>query len=320
MLLLLLGLGQVALWRWMAGQMEAGLAGWAAARRAEGWVVQHGAPVRGGWPLTARLRVPDFRLVSEGMEWRAPSLDLAIALLRPRRLEVGLAGEHRLRLGAEEWPVTAERLTASLPVERRALPSEAVIEGGGLRAGMLGVAALRLDLETREAAAEGEAALVLRGGLDGVELPVALAGLGRRLERAGLEAVLTGPVPPPGGPRARATAWRDGGGTLALQRLDLAWGPSTGVLAATLSLDQALQPMGAGTLRLTGAEAALEALVAAGVVAPRGAGMARVMLGMLARVPPEGGPPRIEVPVTLERQRLGIAGMAVGRIGAWDWP
>ncbi len=319
-LLLLLGLGQVLLWHWMAGQVEAGLGAWEAARRAEGWVVEHGAPVRGGWPLAVRLRVPDFRMASEGMEWRTPSMDLAVALLRPRRLEVGLAGEHRLRIGAVEWPVTAERLTASLPVERRALPSEAVIEGGGLRAGGFGVAGLRLDLETHEAAAEGEPGLALRGGIEGVELPAGVAGLGQRLERAGLDAVLTGPVPPAGRPRARAIAWRDGGGTLALRRLDLAWGPVTAVLQATLSLDQGLQPMGAGTLRLTGAEAALEALVAAGVVAPRGAGMARMMVGMLGRVPPEGGPPRIEVPATLERQRLSIAGMALGRIEAWQWP
>lgn len=319
-LLLLLALGQVLLWRWMAGQMEAALAGWEAARRAEGWVVEHGPPVRGGWPLAVRLRVPDLRLASGGVEWRSPAIDLAIAMLRPQRLEVGLAGEHRLRLGAMEWPVTAARLTASLPVEQRALPSEAVIEGGGLRIGALGIAGLRIDLETHEAAAEGEPALALRGGLEGVEMPADVAGLGRRLERAGLDAVVTGPVPPPGPSRARAGAWRDGGGTLALRQLDLAWGPATALLQATLSLDEGLQPMGAGTLRLTGAAAMLDALVAAGVVPPRGIGMARVMVGMLGRVPPEGGPPRIEVPVTLERQRLSIAGLALGRVEAWRWP
>lgn len=315
---LLLGLGQVLLWRWMAGQVEAGFGAWVAARRAEGWVVEHGAPVRGGWPLAARLRVPDLRLASGEAEWRMAAMDLAVALLRPQRLEVGLAGEHRLRLGGAAWPATAERLTVSLPVERRALPSEAAIEGGGLRVGGFAVSGLRLDLETHEAAGEGEPGLALRGGLEGLDLPDPVPGLGGRLERAGLDAALTGPLPP-GASRAQAAAWRDGGGTLALRRLDLAWGPVAAALQATLSLDQALQPMGAGTLRLTGAAAALDALVAAGVVAPRGAGMARMMVGMLGRVPPEGGPPRIEVPVTLEQQRLGIAGMAVGRIGAWSW-
>lgn len=315
---LLLGLGQVLLWRWMTGQVEAGFGAWVAARRAEGWVVEHGAPVRGGWPLAARLRVPDLRLASGEAEWRMAAMDLAVALLRPQRLEVGLAGEHRLRLGGAAWPATAERLTVSLPVERRALPSEAAIEGGGLRVGGFAVSGLRLDLETHEAAGEGEPGLALRGGLDGLDLPDPVPGLGGRLERAGLDAALTGPLPP-GASRAQAAAWRDGGGTLALRRLDLAWGPVAAALQATLSLDQALQPMGAGTLRLTGAAAALDALVAAGVVAPRGAGMARMMVGMLGRVPPEGGPPRIEVPVTLEQQRLGIAGMAVGRIGAWSW-
>jgi len=247
------------------------------------------------------------------------AMDLAVALLRPQRLEVGLAGEHRLRLGDAEWPATAERLTVSLPVERRALPSEAAIEGGGLRVGGFALSGLRLDLETHAAAGEGEPGLALRGGLDGLELPAPVAGLGGRLERAGLDAALTGPLPPPGRLRAQAVAWREGGGTLALRRLDLAWGPVAAALQATLSLDQALQPMGAGTLQLTGAAAALDALVAAGAVAPRGAGMARMMVGMLGRVPPEGGPPRIEVPVTLEQQRLGIAGLAVGRIGAWSW-
>ncbi len=319
-LLVLLGAGHALLWRWMAGQVEANLAAWEAARRAEGWIVEHDAPVRAGWPLAVRLGLPAFRLAREGVDWRAASIELRIALAQPGRLVVDMAGEHRLRLGQGDWPVQAGALSASLPVERRALPSEAAIRGAGLRLGGIGVAALRLDLETREGALEGEPALALRGRLDEVELPVALAALGPRIEGLALDTVLTGPMPPPATLAARATGWRDGGGTLALRRLDLRWGPVTAALDATLALDQALQPMGAGTLRLTGAEAALDALAAAGMLAPRGAAGARVMAGLLGRVPPEGGPPRIEVPLTLDRQRLTLAGLPLARIETWRWP
>ncbi|HEY8612868.1 MAG TPA: DUF2125 domain-containing protein, partial [Roseomonas sp.] len=118
----------------------------------------------------------------------------------------------------------------------------------------------------------------------------------------------------------RAATWRDAGGTLELRQLDLEYGPATAQASATLALDDALQPMGAGTLKLTGAEAVLDALARDGLLTPRNASLARRVVSVLARPPSEGEPPQLEVPLTLEGRGLAVARIPVARMPALVWP
>ncbi|RYI79117.1 MAG: DUF2125 domain-containing protein, partial [Acetobacteraceae bacterium] len=295
--LALLAAGHALLWRWMGSQLQDGFAAWAAGRRAGG---SHGPPAslgHGVWPFSATLTLPQFRLsggeatLPGGMDWQAESLMLRVSLPLVDRLVVEMPGRHRLRLGGLEIPLAADHLAVELPIERNVLPREAALEGERLRFGIGpgGVEALRirLGLETRVTAIEGEAAVTLRGGAEGLLLPASpmLAALGRMVQSLEFDAALTGPVPPGRGPAGRAEAWRDGGGTLALHGLELHWGPVVANTTATLTLDEALQPMGAGTLRLAGAVEALDAAAAAGLLSQRGAGTARTVVHLLSRVP-----------------------------------
>lgn len=336
LLLALLGAGHALAWRWLGARLEEGLAAWAAARRAEGWQVEHGAPLRGGWPFAATLALPEFRLrgggatVPGGVEWQAESVVLRIALPRPGRLLVDLPGRNHLRLGEAGFPFAAERLRLAMPIEREALPSEAALEAERLRLGTahgaLELGRLQAELDTRLGAAAGEPAVALRGRAGEVALPPGLAAapavamLGPVVQELGFDLALTGPAPPGRHPAARAEAWRAGGGTLALHGLALRWGPVTANAAATLTLDEALQPMGAGALRLAGGAQAIEAAAAAGLVSPRSAATAQLMLRLMQRIPPEGGPPQLDVPLTLEGRVLSLARFPLLRLPGWAFP
>jgi hypothetical protein len=328
------GAGHALLWQWMANQLEDGFAAWTAVRRSQGWQVAHGPPQRGGWPFTVTLTLPQFRLAGGeatlpgGMAWQADRLVLRLQPPRLDRLQLDLAGRHRLRLGDAELPFTADRLHGTLPLEQGVLPSELTMEGERLR---LGTAAdgvelrtLQLALATRITAIEGEPAVTLRGAADDLTLPAgagpALTALGRTIASVMLEAAITGPVPPGRTPAAQAAAWREGGGTLNLRSLALRWGPVAATTTATLTLDEALQPMGAATLRLTGGPEALDAAAAAGLVPARTAATARTFVRLLSRSPPDGGPPQLEVPLTLEDRTLTLARIAVARLPPWHWP
>ena len=313
------------LWRWTGDRIEAGFEAWARIRRATGWQVQHGPPQRGGWPFAATLRLPDFRLaggaatVPGGMDWQAESLVLRVVPPRLDRLVVEARGRQRLRLAATEIPFAADRLEAVLPLEADVLPREADLRTERLRlragasGGALEVQRGEAHLETSSTAIEGEPAVLLTLALEGITLPPPASGsagpLPRRAESLSGELVLTGPVP--AGRRdlvARAEAWREAGGTLELRRAALRWGPVGAEAQATLTLDEALQPMGAGTVRISGIGPAIEALEAGGALTPRGAATARAVLGLLARTPPEGGPSRIELPLSLEDRALPLGG------------
>lgn len=334
----LLAAGHALLWRWMGSQLEAGFQDWAAQRRALGWRVEHAPPLRGGWPLAATLTLPRFRLegggatLPGGMEWQAEALVLRLAPPRLDRLVVEMPGRHRLRLGLAELPFAADRLAATLPLEAGVLPREARLDAERLRlgtpAGTVEARAAVLEIETRMTAIEGEPAVALRLLATDLLLPPGEAGglapavgaLGRGVAEAALDLALTGPVPPGRGPAAKAEAWRDGGGTLALQGLQLRWGPLAANGTATLTLDEALQPMGAGTLRLAGAGEALQAAAEAGLLTRQAASTGRGVLRLLSRTPAAGGPAELELPLALENRVLTAARIRLAQMPAWSWP
>jgi hypothetical protein len=335
LLLALLVAGHALLWRWMGTQLGEGFAAWAAARRAQGWRVEHEAPVLGGWPFAAVLTLPQFRLegggvtLPGGMAWQVEALRLRLQPPRLDRLVVEMGGRQRLRLGELELPYAADRLAAVMPLERHVLPREAELQAERLRvgtpAGALELRRLSLQVETRVTAIEGEPAVALHMQADTVTLPgsqpaTTAGALGREVQEAALHLVLTGPVPPGRTPVQRAEAWRDGGGTLELRGMDLRWGELVSTTTATLTLDESLQPMGAGTLRLAGAGSMVEAATASGLLAPRQAGMARALLVLLQRPAADGGPPQVEVPLTLEDRTLSLARIPVLRLQPWTWP
>ncbi len=335
---LLIGLaigGHALLWRFMAGQLESGLATWVSVRRAQGWRVEHAPPVRGGWPLSATLTLGAVRVegggatLPGGIGLAAERVVLRVAPPRLDRLAVEFPGPGRLRLGEAEFPFTADSLLAVLPLEEDTPPRSAEVLAERLRigtpAGALELRAGRLTVEGSSSATEGEAALALTFEAEDVDLPAAPAGraggaFGRRVGAVAAELSVTGPVPPGRRPAARAEAWRDGGGTVELRSLTLRWGPVGAAVAATLALDETLQPMGAGTLRVSGAAQALDALAEAGVVGRRAAATARTVLPLLSRPSAADGTPEVEVPVTLEDRTLALARIPVTRLPAWSWP
>ncbi len=226
-------------------------------------------------------------------------------------------------------PFAADRLEAVLPLERGVPPRMADVLVERLRAGtpdgVLEARRARLSLAGRITATDAEPALLLSFSSDGLVLPPwqqvpAVAALGRYIERLSLEAVISGPLPPPAPPAPRAEAWRDAGGSVELRSLSLLWGPLRSDAAMTLSLDEALQPMGAGTLLVAGGPEALDAMAAAGLVGRRAAGTAKAVLALMARVPDGGGPPEVEVPVTIENSTLAIARIPLARIAPLAWP
>lgn len=337
---LLLGAVVVALhalaWRWLGGQMEDGLRGWARSQRAAGWHVSYDPPRRGGWPFSVSLEVPQFRVqgpasFAEGeLEWAVPELVLRVAPPLIDRLIAEPRGAQRLRLGEVEIPYAADRLEFVVPFEPGAAVRQIDIVAERLRAGTPeGPAELRefqAHIETRGSATEAEAALAMTLSASGFDLPTgllrlpAVAALGRRVDAVSADLSVSGPILFSDSLAARAEAWREGGGTLELRDAGLRWGAAEGALRMTLTLDDTMQPMGAGQVQLAGAGDVLRALVAAGAIAPRVGTAAQAAAALLARPPEGGGPPRIDLPVTLEDRRLGVGPIRLLRFAPVTWP
>lgn len=334
-LLAALAAADYALWLIATARLEDELAAWQARRGAAGWTLSAGQPVRGGWPLAAAITLAEPVLAGGaqdlpgGLTWRAGQAELAVALLRPGQLRVRIAGPQRLRVASlPDIAFTADHFELSIPLAGIAadrLPLD--LAAAGLRVaastGPVEIATLALHLESWAAAPAGAAALTVRGEATSLDLPPLRHArpwpLGPRIAAASLEASFGGPWPGGATVATRAAGWRDAGGQLELRHLALAWGPLGLSASATAGLDGQLQPTGAATARVVGYDATLEALAAAGLLAPRVAQAIGAVLGLLARPAQPGGPPQVEVPLTLQSRTLSLGPFPLLRLREWVW-
>ncbi|WP_198373624.1 DUF2125 domain-containing protein, partial [Roseomonas rosulenta] len=219
-------------WVWATGALAVGMSDWVTQRRAEGWTVAHGPPVRGGWPFAARLSVPDVRIEAParagqaGFAHEAQRVVLQIAPPQPDRLQVLFAGAQRLHLGDVAVPFAAGRLALAVPLAPGPAPPPMEVTAAALEVllpeGPLLVRAVRIVSQpggpaamrggaAAARAADAEAALALSIQAEGVVLPSSrlASALGREIDALSAEALLSGPTPLPGPPAAMAAGWRD---------------------------------------------------------------------------------------------------------------
>jgi hypothetical protein len=324
-------------WIVLVRNLEDGFAAWMAGRRSAGWTATAQPTVRGGWPLAATLGVPAVSLkggdpdIPGGIAWSADQLNLRVALWRPGVLEIAAEGRQRFRLAENpEISFTADRLRIALPLTSGAPPHSVDVAAHNLRAGLqtggeaaagVTVGQLQLHTDFRQAAQSGEPALAFSLSAETISPPPGVSRpLGPRIAELTIEGAVDGPVPRAHALADRASAWRDGGGTLEVQRFALHWGPLDLTASATLALDEQLQPMGAGSARVVGYAETLDALAVHGALTRSAATAAKAVLSLLAHTPEDGGAPDVEVPLTLQYRTLSMRQVPLVRLPELDWP
>lgn len=328
-------------WLLIANSAEQEITAWLDDREAEGYRVTRGAFSREGFPGPVRVRLDGAAiestrpgrgdLVLEGVS--SQSLSVTIEPWRPGRTLLRLIGRQEVRFAAQGTSrvaaVTGERLEATFEgggsgLESLTLDLAQVAVRGALGGGETFTLArlegtLRaLALEVPQPAAETPTWGLSLEGRDLTLPPEARLPLGDRVAGLELDARLRGPLPalPVG---EAVNAWREAGGTVEVDRLALDWPPLDVLGEGTLALDDFMQPEGALTARVRGFFEAVDSLAAQGVVRRRDASMARIVLGVLARQPADGGAAELRVPVTLQEQMLYVGPMPLLALPTLRW-
>lgn len=194
---------------------------------------------------------------------------------------------------------------------------EAVIEGG---TGPLKASELTLTWTapaqppTGPTDSQGQTSLVITG----LDLPGAVpAPLQQRIDQVALSYEPRGPLPAKPSVEGMA-AWRDGGGTLDIRSFRVLWSGMDLRANATLALDRDMQPEGAGTAELSGADALIDVMGARGnIPADRVAVMKQGLQGLTRRT--DDGRDILSVPVTLQNRRLSVGPIVVGVMPVVPW-
>jgi len=295
--LILAGGGLYWTWQEASSRLETELARWSEARRAEGWQITHAAPQRKGFPLGAALNLAGLAIrAPNGLGWQSEQATLGLFAQDHRQLRLELTGGQRLIHPRGAMPVEIRFLTGRLRLDGQG----ATLEGEALRFGQeLDMRRLAVNIFGTDFDLRGEG-MVANG------LP--------RLDSLQLTGRLTHP------PGTSAAAWRVAGGTFNLGHGELRMGEALAQLRATITLDAQLQPEGRGNLTLIGVQEGLNSMASAGLIAPNMVGALRTVLSLAARVPAEGGPVRVELPLELRNRRVSMARIPLGTLPPIEWP
>jgi hypothetical protein len=298
----------------------------------QGWTVHAGTVVEDGAPFGARLTVHGLTLaggraiVPGGFDLHAERVVLSIRLSDPFLLHIEPQGDQVVRLSSLPPTVfDADQLTASVKLWRGNGDSFDIV-GAGMAGGLqhsdhhqdVRVETLRLHLTlARGVSARTTAQMTVEAR--GVGLPDdGRWPLGATINRLGFDVGLASPALSGLAASDQARAWRDWGGALTLQRLDLRWGPLTMDTAATLGLDDNLQPAGSGTARLVGWAATLDALARAGTISKGVAQTAKAVLGLMAPAG-QSEDAGLSLPFTLRDSTLSVGKVPLMRINTLAW-
>ena len=333
----LLVAADVAVWQIAVRRLETGFQTWIGDRNRHGWSVLSSSQVRGGWPLAATLTITDLVIkggeptIPGGASWDAKQVVLRVGLLQPWSLDIEPIGVQRLRFAnGTEFPFVAEEMHATVPLQAGNATSALDLKARNLRAVLLtdgdpdvavSMGQLHGHADISPAAIGDSPTIGFSVSAGAIVLPNAVRWpLGPFVTSVVLEGSLEGPTPEPAAPSTFLAAWRDGGGSLEVQKFSIVWGPLDLTTTATLALDDQLQPMGAGTGRMVGYEATLDALAANGVLTRSATTAAKAVLSLMASAPAAGDAAEVEVPLTLQHRTLSMRQVPLIRLPELDWP
>lgn len=327
-LALLIGLW-CAGWFYAAQQARARIAAWMAAQQAAGNIVTYDTLEIGGFPFRVVVEIAGPAYGTPTYRWQATALALAFQPWNLHRFGFRTAGAQRLDVA------TGSKIeTVHLTMEQ-ANGAGAVDSAGNMAAFESEFRALSVSVEQGPAYAfanlrvEGRVpanpipkpdgtSLELAFAADQIALPADQAILGPQIEKVAGTIAFNGRLPAQ--PLIPALiAWRDAGGTIDFARASLRWGALSIDGDGTVALDNALQPLAASSLQISGFEETLDRLAATGAVRPDIAGATKFALGLIAKSPAGGGPPVASVPVSIQNQQVFVGPIVVSQLRPIRW-
>lgn len=312
-------------WFWLAGQVRAEVDAWRARQHDAGRDVTFQVLKIDGFPFDVAVAADDIAIVDRPRGWsvKVPALELRIIPWAMGEIVGRVQGtlEVAVARGPAAGHYDLDAKTNMVVLDRA--------NGGRVRVRMTDVVGVRRE-NGGHLSAEQFSVLVARGAMPvfgiveldayDVSLPAGTQSpFGAEVARLSTRIELTG-TGLPAAPSARALAgWNADGGAVEVRRLKVQHGALMLNGEGTVALDDMLQPVGAFTARISGYNQALDQLAAAGLVRTKDGALAKIVLGVLAKVPPGGGPKQIEVPLTLQDHLLSVGPINLLRVPAVRW-
>ncbi len=318
------------LWFWLAGRLEQVIAETTAFHRAQGYEVSYELGEASGLPFAMRRSAAAPSIASpDGWRWQGPSLEGEAELFRPLELRLDYPGRHEIvppaETGLASLSVDTETATGLVELGLDGGVAAVSTEVSGLSADTAAWGQVTADTLTARVAplAAPQGATAADGpeprhavslALSDLRLPAdSRPLLGHNITRLGFEGTIFG-LPPEAPPAEALQAWRQAGGKMAVEQLDLAWGALVASGNGTLGLDEALRPAGLLDAEVAGLPQLVDLLVDEGRL-DEAAGLG-IKLGLMV-LPgrnDSAGRRLLRVPVRLEGGTLFLGPLPLARL------
>lgn len=324
-LLVIAGVIYTAWWYWLASEVRDQVDGWMSQMRLDGRDAAYETLTVAGFPGDLVIDIDKLEAADPNGGWRVHVSGLH-ALLSPWKIDA--------LQGAFTGPVELDLTKGAAPGRYSVTTENNLINidrdsGGRVRADLSGVQATRegvpdpLTVETASVIlvrganpVYGQATIDLRK----IDLPPEMhSAFGENVAYLKIVAEATGAELPEGINTGSLRKWTADGGAVDIKQLEVRHGVLGMAGEGTMALDGDLQPIGAFTAQISGFNEAVDALVAVGAAREQDGALAKVVLGVLAKSPPGGGPKIVSLPLSLQDRKLSVGPIPLIRLRPIEW-
>ncbi|MDE0780164.1 MAG: DUF2125 domain-containing protein [Alphaproteobacteria bacterium] len=342
--LVLVVLAWTAGWFWLADKLRNDIASFVEAQAENRIVLNWSGMKIAGFPIRfdTSFATPQGRWtkVDRSIFWRGADTSIRLFTEGPGIVSFSAPGQHSFRVLENDndllIDINAEVFKGRLEFDKsgravslrgRAAPFQASIDGGPV----VTIAETAFDWGHKNGeSSKGEiypdtAGDTLSVVLEQIDLTAlliktgVLKTLGTKIETLSSRVALHGSLNPSAINLENLTRWRDAGGTLEVETFKLAWGALHVAGKGTMTVDQALQPVGSFSAQVAGLDKLLNLMESRGQIGRQRAAIARIALAVLTRTPASGGPPEATVPITIQDRMLSIGPIPLMKLDHIVW-
>lgn len=339
--LALISVAYTAYWFFVATKLKDGVEIWLAEQTGPAVQASFQRMEISGYPLSFRviMLAPSLAATSlsasrsgDGWRWQG---ERAVAEMKPwnfNRFQVDLSGNHKVAVNTADRRVqyagNAERVLIDTQLYTDGQPEFMTLDVGrlsikGQRRGET-VAAGQLEILARrlmpDPITNKTPTFSLKLKAENLTLPSFLGWpLGHDIAKLDSTIRLLGEIDDPRSLK-NITKWRDDGGIIEIDSVDLKYGPLSMRANGTLALDNNFQPLGALSANFQGFFSTINRLRDARIIRSRDAAMAKVVLGVLSKRSPGGGPATLSLPLSIRDGKLTAQQMNLMTVPPIKWP
>jgi hypothetical protein len=312
-------------WYYVANQIHTRMTPWVEAQRAEGVNVGWQSVRIGGYPLAIRLSFTQFvASAAKPLPYEMTAANMAFWSapwdLRQWHFSAPDGAHVNFLLSSAGFDAQSLAGTVSVPLQPggSADITAAGLEGHGIAHGLgFDSAHVTLQQPATPPKTDHDPALTVSFDVKGIHLRAAPAPFGTTIQDVAATATVDGVVAP--APlRQMLNAWQQEGGAIELQSAHLQWDKLDIDANGTLALDEDLQPLAALTATVEGQNEIVDAAERSGAMPEGDAGLARVVLNMIAQQGDDGRK-QIQLPISAQNRRLYLGPAAITKIPTIEW-